>query len=99
MTRDQAAQILDGLHELLDIEDGKDWRVAVDALLLASAALRGPEWVRTADRMPEDDNFQMLIVYISDECFIGARYVWEVKEKPNKFQYYIPMPKLPEGEI
>ena len=63
------------------------------------AALRGPEWVRTADRMPEDDNFQMLIVYISDECFIGARYVWEVKEKPNKFQYYIPMPKLPEGEI
>jgi hypothetical protein len=59
---------------------------------------RGPEWVRTVDRLPDGDEFQMLIVYAVDEIFIGPRYVWEVKANPDKYQYYIPMPQLPEVE-
>jgi hypothetical protein len=41
MNREKAAHILDGLAECLDIQDIKDWRDAVDALLLGAAALRG----------------------------------------------------------
>lgn len=55
-------------------------------------------WVRTSERLPDGDDFKMLIVYVVDEIYIGLRYEWEVKANPDKYQYYIPMPKLPEVE-
>ena len=103
MTRDEAAQILDGLHELLDIEDGKDWRVAVDALLLASAALReqAHEWVRTADRVPTEADAgvdeEILTIYDDGEKrLMGMDYWAFVAKVPERFPYWLPVPKLPE---
>ncbi len=103
MTREEAAQILDGLHELLDIEDGKDWRVAVDALLLASAALReqAHEWVRTADRVPTEADAgvdeEILTIYDDGEKrLMGMDYWAFVAKVPERFPYWLPVPKLPE---
>ena len=99
MTREEAAQILDGLHELLDIEGGKDWRVAVDALLLASAALREPahEWVRTTDRLPENGDDWVVGLFLLDDGRTIPDTVpsGTVKRQIKMCPYWMPLPKLP----
>ena len=75
MTREEREQAIEVLQAKIDsIEDDQaysqlsksmyeDGYRRIDACKAAIAALREPEWVRTADRLP-DDNKPVLVTYV-----------------------------------
>ena len=105
MTREEAAQFFDGLRERLDIEDGKDWRVEVDALLLASGALR-QDWVRAADRVPTGADGLTICVGENENGELIEQAGWSNAKKQSQkmrddfkqkgYLYWLPLPPLPK---
>ena len=74
-----------------------------DAMHMAAAALREPEWVRTADRLPTEADAgvdeKILTIYDDGETRVmGADYWAYVAMVPGRFPYWLPVPKLPEVE-
>ena len=80
------------------------------ALCLAVNALRQPSgWVRTADRVPtqEDSNYDLDVIAVyncCDEIFkvlgqehlIVSKYWKYIAESPEHYPYWQPLPPLPE---
>jgi hypothetical protein len=64
---------------------------------------RGPEWVRTADRLPTEAdagyNEEVVTFYRDTETeMVGCDYWKHVAKYPENFPYWMPLPKLPEVE-
>ena len=75
----------------------------IDACKAAIAALREPEWVRTADRLPTEADAgvdeKILTIYDDGETRVmGTDYWAYVAMVPEVFPYWLPVPKLPEVE-
>lgn len=61
---------------------------------------RGPEWVRTVDRLPAEAdagyNEEVVALYRDgDTETVGCDYWKYVAKHPEYFPYWMPMPKLP----
>ena len=108
MTREQAIESLSWLKARLSIGLGgmdklsphyKDMVDEVQSIALAIAALRG--WVRTADRLPTEADAgvdeEILTIYDDGEKrLMGMDYWAFVAKVPERFPYWLPVPKLPE---
>ena len=74
---------------------------AVEAMIIAIAALRG--WVKTADRLPTEADAgvdeEILTIYDDGETRVmGTDYWAYVAKVPERFPYWLSVPKLPEVE-
>ena len=111
MTREEAARVLTELadeyekHELS--ENGWLETTYIPAHRMGAAALREPEWVRTADKLPL--YFSNILVVMGGKLTLGL-YVchgwffynedknkWEMDEY-DRVTHWMPVPKLPEVE-
>ena len=116
MTREEAARVLEEkvevwegvLKHMLPAGDYSELKQIEDyetALRMGAAALRGPEWVRTADRFPTkaDTNSDLDVIAVYDdreekEQYVITKYWKYVRESPEQYPYWMPFPKLPEEE-
>jgi hypothetical protein len=105
MTREEAADVLsDMIYGLYPDDDITVDEEKIGAVRLAIAALPGPEWVRTADRLPTeaDAGYNEVVVVAlyrnSDTETVGCDYWKYVAKNPEYFPYWMPLPKLPEVE-
>ena len=67
-------------------------------------AKRGPGWVKTSDRLPTEadagDDEEILTIYDDGEKrLMGMDYWAYVAKVPERFPYWLPVPKLPEVEV
>ena len=101
MTREEAAKIL-----MNEVEGWGDKRMPfasyITALRMGADALRSG-WVRTADRVPTEADAgvdeEILTIYDDGETRVmGADYWAYVAKVPERFPYWLPVPKLPEVE-
>lgn len=107
MTREEAARVLEiwkrYISKVDDIEEEE-----VNAIFAAIDALRGHEWVRSADRLPL--NLENELVVIDGKITLGLydHNCWFFyNEDKNKWQmdeydrvtHWMPLPKLPEVEV
>ena len=62
------------------------------------AALRGPEWVRTADRLPtvNDARYDGTVLIANKSHRYGLRYWSYLEDEIEICPYWMPLPKLPE---
>ena len=95
MTREDAIFFLNGLRSNNNCDETID--MAIDAL-------RGPEWVRTADRVPTKadankwGNVATVFYYITGEARV-VTWPWDLTaQEPENYPYWMPLPKLPEEE-
>ena len=100
MTRKEALSYIKSAAGHLIVTDRK---VVGMALLEAWDALRQPGWVRTADRVPTEADAgvdeEILTIYDDGETRVmGADYWAYVAKVPERFPYWLPVPKLPEVE-
>lgn len=63
---------------------------------------RGPEWVRTADRLPTvkdgGQNGDVLAVWTFPNPHQVVAVSWRTVCESDEFTYWMPLPKLPEVE-
>ena len=85
----------------------KDGYRRIDAYKTAIAALRKQGWVRTSERVPteaDDGEFGVVLAYnkaLSKEDEMGLAAcvcAWVVREGPEWWTYWMPLPALPEVE-
>lgn len=95
MTRKEAARELDNTACCFS---DKRFR---DAMHMAADSLRG--WVKTADRLPTEADAgvdeEIVTIYDDGETRVmGTDYWAYVAKVPERFPYWLPVPKLPEVE-
>ena len=105
MTREQrerAARVLEQINYVQCTGDPTidEQRRAVDA---AIDALRGPEWVRTADRLPteadaDDEGKVTALITGSVTGKLLSLSLYYKSVTANSADYFLPLPKLPEVE-
>jgi hypothetical protein len=110
MTREEAADLLHRLRSENYLDDydhfGEQEEIAIG---IAIAALRGPEWVRTADRLPavEDgiigatgEPEVLAVTRYAHGYFPDMKMVSEIciPLGSKYYPYWMPLPKLPEVE-
>jgi hypothetical protein len=100
MTREEAAQVLRNLMDAVSFYDVYDWHDAENAFDVALDALRGPEWVRTADRLPtiDDARYDGYVLVANKNRHYGVRYWSYLEDEIETCPYWMPLPKLPEVE-
>ena len=113
MTREEAARVLKYLWIERD-ENAKSMQQLTksfferqEALRIGVAALREPEWVRTADKLPL--HFSNTLVVMGGKITLGLydcncwffynedKNKWEM-DKYDRVTHWMPVPKLPEVE-
>lgn len=79
-----------------------------EAINMAIVALRGPEWVRTADRLPEaadgitgatGEPEVLTICEFAHGWFPEVIRVSEVVRMPKYYRYWMPLPEPPGEEV
>ena len=107
MTREQAIEVLISRYNsgvIRSRTNDEEWRLAT---YTAIAALRGPEWVRTADRLPEaadgitgatGEPEVLTICEFAHGWFPEVIRVSKVVRMPKYYRYWMPMPEPPGGE-
>jgi hypothetical protein len=106
MTREEAALIVKdhawGQANMLRMVDGDDSRANVlnEAVEIVCNAIRGPEWVRTADRLPtiDDARYDGYVLVANKNRHYGVRYWSYLEDEIETCPYWMPLPKLPEVE-
>ena len=111
MTRDEAARVLEEkvevwegvLKHMLPAGDYSELKQIEDyetALRMGAAALRGPEWVRTEDRLPEgDEHDEILGLYKgTDYLLYDIVQIGWLRLHPEMYVYWIHLPQKPEVE-
>jgi hypothetical protein len=102
MTREEAADVLsDMIYGLYPDDDITVDEEKIGAVRLAIAALRGPEWVRTVDRLPtaEDAGIDGMVAFCyrdNWDCFNRLEKWSDIS--PQKYTYWHRMLKAPRSE-
>lgn len=111
MTREQASEViamtLDKIAtqimgaEMMDNETRQGLEHTIRAFTMARTALRGPEWVRTVDRLPtaEDAGIDGMVAFCyrdNWDCFNRLEKWSDIS--PQKYTYWHRMLKAPRSE-
>jgi hypothetical protein len=102
MTREEAARMCEAVVKptfgTITSNDNND--AYKEAFEMAIAALRGPEWVRTVDRLPEGDEHKEMLALYKGSNFILYDIVqigW-LRLHPEMYIYWTHLPEKPEAK-
>ena len=103
MNREEAIQKAEKALNDPIAEGGGVALLELDHLRVLLDALTAPQWVKTSDRLPTkaDAGVDEEIVTIYDDGetrIMGTDYWAYVAKVPERFPYWLPVPKLPEVE-
>lgn len=107
MTKSQARELIDFTINLaLSTPMGKGVTFSKENKETLIAALRGPQWVKTSERLPTEADGRNCQV-LTATPITAFKEGWVVYELPwveavangqREYTYWMPMPKLPEVE-
>ena len=100
MTREEAIEVLRNRYYsgVTRSRTDDEWRMATDT---AISALRQPGWVRTAERLPEGGEMELVQgAYQHREWGFMLHEIIAIgwlKSHPEMYPYWMPLPPLPES--
>ena len=101
MTREEAAAVLDAMiFGTYPDDDITIEKIEMEAVRFAIAALRGPEWVRTADRLPDgNEHDDVLGLYKGlDYLMYDIVQIGWLRLHPEMYVFWMRLPGKPEVE-
>ena len=101
MTREEAARLLDwAVKNFEPYGDNPISEFDIEAYRVAISALRQPGWVKTADRVPEGGEMELVQgAYQHREWGFMLHEIIAIgwlKSHPEMYPYWMPLPPLPE---
>ena len=95
LSREMAARIL---HPDTSLEAQEEIGATMDdvneACRMGAEALM--PWVRTADRLPEGNDLDIVLVEYASDGLIFPTNIFNVRDKPYLMPWWMPIPPLPE---